>query len=172
MHILDCVNMTLIGGAAVFCVIKGFKKNIFKTLAFVYAVVFAGFVTTKCNGLVLSNIDIISLENKLIGAVWTEKINSAFTTALGTIIMTVTLHIMLKQIFRVVDGRFDSDIYTEITDRLRGAVDGLFVFYSLCMISLVPQAAMLAQNNSIKVTQIRFMLPEQINIHRQVRNLN
>ena len=88
MSLFDYTNLILIGGCTVFCIVKGFKKKIFKGLAFIYAGVFACFVTSsKYNGLLLSDIDIIGFENDLFGKVWTEKINSAIVTVLGTIIM-------------------------------------------------------------------------------------
>lgn len=172
MSLFDYTNLIIVGGCAVFCIVKGFKKKIFKKLAFVYAVVFACFIAnSKYNVLLLSNVDIIGLENKLFGDVWTEKINNAIVTVLGTIIMTVAFHILFKQIFRVVEGNFDNDIYTEVMDRIRGALDGLFVFYSIGMCSDTDRVVV-AQTNSIKIVQTRFLLPEKVNIYRLSRNLN
>ena len=171
MKLLDYINLILIGGCALFCVVKGFKKKSFKKLAFIYAVVLACFVARSYSGLLLVDVDIIHLESELFGEAWTEKINSAIVIVLGTIIMTVELHIMLKLIFRVVDGNMDKDIYTVVMDRLRGAVDGLFIFDSISQ-HLMTSNVVLAQTHSIKITHTRFLLPEKINIYRLVRNLN
>lgn len=171
MTLIDYLNLALIGFAAIICVLKGFKIRIFKKLASVASVILACFVGNKYNGFLLSDVDIIGIENKIFGEVWTEKINNAICTVLGAIIMTVLLHITLKQIFKVVDGSFDKDIYTQIRDRLRGTIDGLFVFWHENVTYISP-CVLLFQEKAAKITHTKILLPEKIDIYKLARILN
>ena len=171
MTLVDHINLALIGFAVIICVVKGFKSRIFKTFASISSVFLACFIGIKYNGFVLSDVDVISIENKIFGETWTEKINNAICTVLGTIIMTVLLHITLKQIFKVVDGNFENDIYTQIRDRLRGAIDGLFVFGHE-NVSCIFLCGGLFQIKCSKVTQTKNLLPEKIDIYKLARILN
>ena len=65
MTLIDYLNLALIGFAAIICVLKGFKIRIFKKLASVASVVLACFVGNKYNGFLLSDIDVIGIENKI-----------------------------------------------------------------------------------------------------------
>lgn len=171
MTLIDHVNLALIGFAVIICVVKGFKNRIFKTFASIASVVLACFIGIKYNGFVLSDVDIIGIENKIFGEIWTEKINNAICTVLGTIIMTVLLHITLKQMFKVVDGNFEKDIYTQVRDRLRGAIDGLFVFGHE-NITYISPCLVLFQIKCSKITQTKNLLPEKIDIYKLARILN
>lgn len=171
MDIIYFINLALVGLCVVFCVYKGFKSKLFKSLSFAYICVLAGCLGSKYSGLLLPNIDFVDLENNIFGKSLTEKINSAAVNLLGTIILVISLNIMLKQIFKVVDGRLEKSLYVEIMDRIRGAVDGLFVLYKIGNISI--------DSNTMVYTEItarflpdKFIFRKNTDIHKLVRNLN
>ena len=80
-------------------------------LSVVYAGVLACCLGSKYSKLLLSDINIIDIENKLLGDVLTEKINSAIINVVGTIIIMIALLIMLKQMSAVFDGHMEKDIH-------------------------------------------------------------
>lgn len=172
MGIVNIINLLLIGIAIVLCVGNGFRKRIFKILASVTALYLSAFLVREYGVLLLPDIDIISLKNELLSEMLTEKINSAIVSVLGTIILTLFLHILLKQIFRVVDGKIEKNIQVEVFDRIRGAIDGLFlIFEPITWVTFTARTHLTADKIKRYVVEY-FLLPSKIDIYKLERNLN
>ena len=164
-------NLALIGVCVVFCVYKGFNNRIFKSLSFAYICILACCLGSKYGKLLIPDIDFIDIENKLMERHITEKINSAIVSALGTIILIISLNILLKQIFKVVDGRLEKTLYVEIMDRICGAVDGLFVLYEIGSISIESKIEV-SEESTADVVPEDFVFHKSTDIYELVRNLN
>lgn len=171
MDIIFLVNLALVGICVIFCVYKGFKSKIFKSLSFAYICVFATCIGSKYSKLLLPNFNVIDIENNLLEKSLTEKINSTIVTLVGTIILIISLNIMLKQIFKIVDGRLEKSLYMEIMDRIRGAVDGLFVLYKIGNISLDSNIEITSELN-IQTVPDNSVLRKNTDMYKWIGNLN
>ena len=171
MDFIYLINLTLIGACVIFCVYRGFKCKMFKSLSFAYTCVLAGCLGSRYGKLLFPNIDVLNIENKLLEKNLTEKINSTVVSLLGTLILIISLDILLKQIFKVVDGRWERSLYVEILDRLRGAVDGLFVLYKIGNISIDSNIE-ISRKITVECLLDKFVLRKNTDIHKLVRNLN
>ncbi len=172
MDIIYLTNLALVGICAVSCVNSEFKRTIFKAISFAYTSLFLVCVASKCNKLLLPDFNSIDVDGNLLEKSVIEKINSTVITLVGTIILIISLNIMLKQMFKIVDGRFERSIYVEIMDRIRGAVDGLFVLYKIGNISLDSHIENPPCEITVRNLHDEFIVRKNIDIYKLVRNLN
>lgn len=119
MTVLDWICVAILGVSTVFCTFKGFRKLIFKTIAFVLAIMLA-----KLIGLYLGKAVTSGIIN--FGGV-SKQLSHTFISALGTIIAFLLLSFILKKIFNIVDRKIEPNIQSAITNRILGALAGLFL---------------------------------------------
>lgn len=172
MNIICLTNLALVGICVVFCVNSKLKKTIFKAFSFAYTSLFLVCIGNKCSKLLLPNFNSIDVDSKLLEKSVIEKINSTVVTLVGTIILIISLNIMLKQMFRIVDGRLEKSLYVEIMDRIRGAVDGLFVLYKIGNVSLESHIEIPPCEITVRNLHEEFIVRKNIDIYKLVRNLN
>ena len=166
MNILDIICIAIIAACMMICLIKGFKKVIFKLSSFVIAMILAKLFGNRIGKALLSKI--IDID---IGA-FSDKLNSAIISALGTLIVFVMLFVLLRLIFKVVEGKMERSIRSVVVDRLWGALTGFIIGVAFVFVFTETVYIILTTVSAIKCSTEAVEYIDKTIIFKFFRNLN
>jgi len=126
MIIFEILCLVLIACCVVLCLRKGHKRLAFRICSAVLVMLMAQYLGTHIGDLMLP--DLIKDPRGVLGDELLDKINDSLASILGTIILFLTFLIILKQMFRIIEGRMNKNIQKIIAHRVLGTLNGIYTF--------------------------------------------
>ena len=105
MNVFDYISLAVIAFFTIICAIKGLRRMIFKLCAITLAI----------------------LISKYCGEWLLEKANISLDSAIGLFVIFLLSYIILRLVFKIIEGKLDKTVRSILIDRLLGALVGFFV---------------------------------------------
>ena len=110
---------------------KSYKQH-FKILLFVFALMLAIFHGIDFGGLLLP--ELIDIGTEILSISFSEKIYSTLVAVLGTIILLISVCLLLKRAFKIIDGKTEKKIKRAFFLRICKVLDGFFEKFTVKLV--------------------------------------
>lgn len=102
---------------------KGYHKH-FKFLMLVFSLMLAILYGLDFGSVLLP--ELIDIGTEILRISFSEKIYSALVAVLGTIILLISVLVLLKRVFKIIDGKTENKVKAALAQRICTSLGGFF----------------------------------------------